>query len=217
VAKRKLFNAFDIVLWVLGTAILGLCIFAAIKAGPVPAKVVSVATGVVLFLGLGPVVYWIKAARKKADYVTKHGVRVLVGAKNSPSKEAVEMWTSQAMAHWHTKRKWGTEQDARSFTYRDSPYNPSIEDLLAAVFDATAIFHDEEKLSVLGRYVRGYSFGNDVAVGYRADLGYVETLFKHELSHVILFQAGVPLDEVVHHEIFTKTGAHLVLLRDQKD
>ncbi|MBV6343783.1 hypothetical protein, partial [Candidatus Magnetobacterium casense] len=66
-------------------------------------------------------------------------------------------------------------------------------------------FLDEEKLSVMGRFVRGYSTGvGGVAVIGRRDndAKYVWNLFKHEVSHVILNGFGMPLDEKVHHEKF---------------
>ena len=76
---------------------------------------------------------------------------------------------------------------------------------MPALAGITIFCLDVEKLSVWGRFVRGYTNGSDITIGWR-DSEYAKSLFRHELSHCILLRGGKGLDETTHHQIFAEKG-----------
>ena len=155
----------------------------------------KIITGVVgaMFLAAIPLWYLVRSRLRKFHYKTKHGLYVCLGKKNQPSQLFVEQWTNEVIDHWTTKFR---------------PGHPLTKDQVIAAFSGMSIFFvDQEKLSVMGRAVRGYSDHKDIVIGYKeGSLGYPHSLFKHELSHPVLGNNGVAWEEKLHHDTFASTG-----------
>jgi hypothetical protein len=131
--------------------------------------------------------YAMKYAAYRSDYATADKLRVRIGVRNKPTKSMVEEWTATVFAMY-------LEQKV---------IDCKMADLQQAVYDKLAVFLDKEKLSVLDRFVRGYSTSGQMVVGYQISGGYeyVASLFSHELEHHILNQIGVSWNEKVHHTL----------------
>ena len=159
-----------------------LCTWGALKAATSQAKIVCIITGSV-FLSSIPIVYAIRYSGLIPDYRTTYGIQVKQGDKNRCVKEDIDKWSSWTVNFW-------SKQEACKDAEVDS-----LQGLLV-------VCRDEEKLSVLGRYVRGYQQYNVIVVGYNGKLAYTESLYKHELSHYIVYKCGVEWNEQVHHDLF---------------
>jgi len=189
--------------WGVALAAAALCAYAAIHGvadgNPIAAKVVSIATGIV-FLAMVPLWYFIRSKLRKYDYKTRHGLYVVLGKTNTPDQSMVEMWTAEVIAHW-VGNTWTNSRGIQTLM--------SGAKVDSAVQGLTVFFRDEEKLSIWGRFVRGYSTDLDLTVGWNKNPDYVHGLFRHELSHPILNAAGEPWNEDWHHQVFqqTKLGA----------
>lgn len=178
-----------------------LCIWAIVSGKPMGTEnllVPKIIAGVVgvLFLAAIPLWYLLRSKLRRYHYKTAYGVYVLVGKVNRPLLATVEMWIKEVINHWSTV-SFNDWQGKRRFTYAE---------VCEALQGITVFYRDEEKLSVLGRFVRGYSWGKDVVVGYKKGApDYVHSLTKHELSHPILGYNGDGWNEAEHHKIFAET------------
>lgn len=170
----------------LGSA--ALCIYAALAGkvmggSPVVAKIITFAVAAVFLAGI-PLWYFVRSRVRKYDLKTRHGLYVVLGQKNKPTLASVESWTDDLFDFWRSK-------------------NVGVSATTLA--GLTVFCLDAEKLSIWGRFVRGYSTWSDITIGWR-DAEYVRSLFRHELSHHILYRAGQGWDETKHHQIFAETG-----------
>lgn len=175
--KRNLFRPLDLVTPI-GTGVIttGLCIWGALVAKEGPAILVCVITAIVFLLSI-PVVYLIRASGLKIDYYTKHNLAVHLGQKNTPSSIEVEAWTEEAF------------QNLKIVC-------PNL--LKLDLSGETCVFKDEEKLTMLDKFARGYRADGGFVVGYKSDLqlpsnrrAYVKSLFQHEVTHVFMDQLGI--------------------------
>lgn len=165
----------------LGSA--ALCLWAAIKGKAKDRKVavaISIATGVLFLAGI-PAWYIVRGQMLKPDYTTSYGLDVVQGKLN----KCEEPWVNE-----HTK--WLI--DFWSKHYDPAKVNESVKGKLLVCLD-------EEKLTVWGRFVRGYSQGKFSVIGWNGKLTYSESLLKHELSHQIVMPF-VPYSEEGHHQLF---------------
>jgi len=170
----------------LGSA--ALCIYAALAGkvmggSPVVAKIIAFAVAALFLAGI-PLWYFVRSRFRKFDLKTKHGLYVVHGQKNKPPLHDVETWTDELIFFWRSK---------------------DIGVSVPALAGITIFCLDVEKLSVWGRFVRGYTNGSDITIGWR-DSEYAKSLFRHELSHCILLRGGKGWDENTHHQIFAEKG-----------
>jgi len=174
-----MFSYFDLITPI-GTAILAsvLCIYAVTKAKDTAAKAVSLATMLVFLLTV-PAVYWIRYASLKADYKTTRGLGVIQGKLNTCQQEVVQVWEDELMTFW-------------------TPFFAKASESLK---NKKLICKDEEKLSIskFDMFFRGYSNGYTAVIGWK-DIAYAKSLFRHEVSHLILTEMNIPYDEAVHHQ-----------------
>jgi len=200
----------------LGSA--ALCAWAALAGvqlggDPLVAKIISWIVCAVFLAGI-PLWYVVRGRARKPDFVTAHGVQVVLGNKHQPTKAMVEEWTESLINHWITCQ-WNRS---------NSTVTLSINNVKRVLIGITAFFVDKEKLSAWGRFVRGYSQGKDIVIGMKArnfddpdegfeyskgfyfDMGYTKVLYRHEASHPVLGYNGEPWDEKRHHAIFKTTG-----------
>jgi len=190
----------------------GLCLWGMLAGKPmgnesvIVPQLIMAAVGLI-FLAFIPLWYYVRSRLRRFHYIT-NGVYVVQGQKNKPAEDMVSDWINWVLTHWV-----GKEIEVAGL-----PLKLTANDVMNALQGVTLFFLDEEKLSVWGRFVRGYSWGKDVVVGWRADQieqqgttdwSYVERLTRHELSHPILGFNGVGWNEKLHHKIFqaTKLGS----------
>lgn len=186
-----MFTKGDIVTFGLVLLATALCTISAVVAPDTTAKIVSASTGAV-FLGLGGVLLAWKVSAARCDFVTKWGLRVRVGVKNSPSKLQVESWC-----------EW--VRDALRVEYPLGNISTCFNGKMAA-------FVDVEKMSVMGRWVRGYAQETVAVVGLcggpdtkdPAGRACVRGLFGHEIGHIVLGRLGVEWSEAVQHPILAR-------------
>jgi hypothetical protein len=204
---KWVFSPLDLVApWGICLLAVGLCIWGLVAGTPVeggskvPMRIVLSLTAAVFAAGI-PLWYWFRAIKRKFHYVTKHGIYVVMGKVNKPSKLEVEEWTDEVVEFW-------TDLEFESGA-KKGPRKLSKEEVENALQGLTIFFHDKEALSVLGRLVRGYSWGREIAIGYRPDKPYIRSLVRHEESHPVLGENGEGWDEAYHHQTFTavKLGA----------
>jgi len=191
--------------WGVGLGAVALCIWAIVSGKPMEdgnPLVPKIIAGVVgaLFLASIPLWYFIRSRLRRYHFKTRDGIYVRVGERNKPLQAAVELWTNEVAKHWQIS----------SFASSRGQRRLTKEEITSALRGITIFYRDEEKLSVLGRFVRGYSWGKDIVVGYKVGAPkYVQSLTRHELSHPILGYNGEGWNEEQHHKIFeeTKLGA----------
>lgn len=155
-----------------------LCTVAVIKAKETPAKVVSALTGLT-FLASIPGLYAWRASLRTEDYITAYGTRVHIGGNPACTKTNVEAWS-----------KWTVDF-----------FLPRKGSALV-LKDKILICLKEEKLSALGRFIRGGTDGDTIVIGWNGTPAYTESLFKHEVGHLFATQLGQPYDEAKQHAWF---------------
>lgn len=207
----RLFTPLDIVApWLVCLGSTGLCVWAFIAGtpgeggDPISVKVVSAIVGVI-FLSVIPLWYFVRSRKTKVDFTTRHGIGCVWGKRNKPARLLVEQWTDKIIQHWSNT----------PYVKGRGKVQLNLREVMSALKDTICFFVDKEKLSVWGRFVRGYTQGPNFVIGWRADsieqqgttdTVYVRNLFDHELGHVILGFNGEGWDEKHHHEIQAKVG-----------
>lgn len=209
--RKWVFTWLDLVApWGVCLGSIGLCIWAAIAGKPVdggsatPAKVVSIATACV-FAAAIPLWYFVRSRFRKFD-LKLGAMYVTYGKKNRPPAGDMEAWTESVIQHW-ANAEWGSKKNGNGDIF---PRSLSHSQVMKALDGVQVFLHDKEKLSVWGRFVRGFTQGKDIVIGYRdGQPAYVRSLWRHELSHPVLGFNGEGWDEKRHHQIFeeTKLGA----------
>jgi hypothetical protein len=178
-----MWSLFDLV-FPIGLGIVGavLCIVAAIKTTGI-ACAICIATGVVFLFPI-LAIYIMRWFSLKCDFVTKRGLRVRKGGKCQCEMDRIQLWEDEIVAFW------------------SKFYTVNLE-------DAILVCKDLEKISIDGieRFYRGYSTGNSAVIGWReGDVAYTHSLFRHEISHVIVTRAGVFYNEAAQHALFAEKG-----------
>lgn len=173
----------------IGTGLLsfGLCAWGALSATELPGIIISWATGAV-FLASIPVWYWVRSSGLRPDCTAAYGVEIKFGKENTPNLAAINSWLHALVAFW-------------SDHYERSVIEESLRGKLV-------VFRDRERLTIFGRYVRGYAFSSVAVIGYKPSLSYRASLFRHEVSHLVLGRTEGG-DEKHHHDTFSdkKLGA----------
>ena len=181
-----MFTLLDIIFPIgIGLGVAALCIVAMVRSRVLAAKVISAIVGVVFLLSI-PTWYIMRYNYIAPDYVTSTGLRIKQGDVNKCLPTDVEKWADWVVSFWKKH-------------YPDDLIDSSIKGKLC-------ICIDKEKLSVMGRFVRGYSYSDKMVIGWNGDLKYTESLFKHELSHIILLGCGEVYDNTAQHAIFKDKG-----------
>lgn len=134
------------------------------------------------------------------DFTTKYGTRVKLSPRTKDiSKEVFEGWTDSVVGFWEENKNWGKEKSYK-------------------IIGKTAIFvYDEPYLNRAGIKVNGITFPAKYEIEIAAlpkinitdqtIFDRVESLFRHETSHVITgFVGGVPFDNEGHHKLFAEFG-----------
>jgi hypothetical protein len=201
--KKWVFSPLDLIApWFVCLLTAGLCFWGMVKALTVPGNGVgagiSGGVGLVFLLAI-PAYYWVRAdTRNPAFCIDTMGV--IWGKINKPSKEMVSAWLEELTTFWLQK----SVRPLSDQTVRVTIIQPTIDRALSGL---AVICHDTDHFSIFGRMVCGYSFGRDVAIGYKPPgMDYTASLFRHEVSHHILDAAGVVGDEERHHRIFKEVG-----------
>lgn len=183
-----LFSWFDLV-FPIGTALLAavLGVWAAMKATDLPGKLVSIATAIVFCVPI-PVLYTMRSNANAHDYVLpNYEIYVVQGEKNKCAPEDVKKWTEWVVSWWSDKYKTG--------------------DVLLSLKGKRLICVDEEKITAFQRFMRGFSWGRQIVIGYNGKPEYTESLFKHEAGHFVLYGAGKePKVEADQHKKMKEIG-----------
>lgn len=210
-ADRRLFRPIDLVFPILPSVVsMGLCVYASFLSEG-PGRWISIATGIA-FLSLGTLgYYWARYAYTHADYITEHGVYVVLGKINRPSKQEVENYTNKCIDFWTTK----------SLQKQDDPVVIEREKVLEAIKNVRCFFYDKKIVGWAYKMIRGIqtkikfagvAYNNvQIVVSYWPDVPQhgVPGIFRHEMSHVILGLNGYPAGENFgdgHHRIFSRVG-----------
>lgn len=180
-----MFSYFDLV-FPIGTATLAsfFCMWAAIKADaakdPKAARYISIATMIVFLLAV-PGVYGMRYASSRCDWISARGMRVTQGKVNRCEQNTVQKW----------------EDDLVNFWVKTLP----PDQVSMALSGKHLVCKDEEKisLSTTERFFRGYSTDSTAVIGW-IDLTYTKSLYRHEVSHLILTYCGTPYDETIQHQ-----------------
>lgn len=165
----------------------GLCLWAAVMGkakNKTIARIICIATAIV-FAGGIPAWYIVRDQTTKPDYTTLHGIGVKQGEINKCPESLINEWTEWLFAFWGKH-------------YAFEVVKKSVKGKLLVCVDA-------EKLSVLGRSVRGYSHGKFAVIGWNGKPSYTRSLFIHEMSHQIV-DSFVPYSEEGHHKLFKDKG-----------
>lgn len=174
------FTIGDYVMSLVCLVCIGLGVFGGIIAGPIPAKIASFGAASAFLAGIIILIVW-RHKSPKHDYKTKFGLMVRLGKKNRPSRTQVTAWMNELYAIWY-------------------PVYQSPLDLS----DKFVVFVDKEKISAFGKFFRGFTWGNTAVVGMKKDEStdqYTYSLFRHEVSHLILDVYGEKWDEEHHHRL----------------
>lgn len=178
--------------WLDLVAPIGICCLAAFlcylgfrKSKKIPPKLVCAITGG-FFLAFIPLWYVVRDQKIEPDYTSGYGLEVVQGVKNKCEKKQIDEWSKWLIDLW-------------SGHYDVTCVRTSLKGKLVVCVD-------EEKLSVLGRAVRGYSHGRFSVVGWNGKISYAESLFKHEVSHQIIGSCVMPFHEEEHHKLFKEKG-----------
>ena len=194
---RLIFTKMDLIApW--GICILAACLCALgiLKAPELPAKIISGIVGG-FFLSCIPIWYICRRWLRTVSYTTRHGVNVVWGSSNKPEKLMIETLTEDLITFWSSK------------TFYIGGKACTIPELKAreAMLDMWAFFLDQEKLSLIGRWARGYATGKDIVCGWNGSLSYTQSLFRHEGAHVMLnFGGYAVLSEKEQHDLFKTIG-----------
>ena len=185
-----MWNWFDLIFpWGIGLLAMVLGIWGAIKGKTMPAKVISVVTGLIFIAGV-PVTYGMRMAGTSYDYETMRGLRVRAGKINTCPKAEIQKLETDLVAFW-------------------APKYPG-KDVGSLLKGKYLICKDEEKLSIsqFEMFFRGYSTNTTAVIGWK-DSNYRNSLFRHEVTHLIFFGLGIPWDEAAHHKLMadSKLGA----------
>ena len=210
--NRQLFRPLDI-LFPIGIFVIlaaGCFLIAGFANTDVPGRIVTALTGVAA-LGFIFITYWVRYVKTKHDYKTRHGLYVVLGKKNRPTKQTVEEWTESVILHWSTCNIQKPNGDVLT-----------RKDVLEAINNLRCFFCDTFIVTTVYRIIRGipkedrflgYAFGDKFVVGYtEGDDDHECRLFRHEESHPVLRLNGFPSGGNYgdnHHNIFkqTKLGA----------
>jgi len=180
-----MFSWFDIITPI-GTAVLAtvLCVLGIIKSDKLAPKLVSLIT-MMVFIAAVPLVYAVRYKSLKVDYTTTYGLGVIQGTLNKCEESVVQQWENELINFWVA-------------------FYPNVG---TALDGKKLLCLDEEKinLSVAERFVRGYSTSTVAVIGWR-DISYARSLFRHEVSHLILGAMGVPWDEKIQHDEMISYG-----------
>jgi hypothetical protein len=201
--RTWVFSPQDIIApWLVGLGCAGICIYGFFYGVPLGKDIVGakVTMGVtaLAFLASIPLWYFMRSRLRKYHYKTQHGIYVRKGKKNNPAQVEVEFWTREVLDHWMKAEFRSVRGGTRKLTEKE---------LFDALEGVNLFYVDKEKLSVLGRWVRGYSWGKDIVVGFRPnDKNYVRSLTIHEQSHPVLGFNGEGWSEQHHHDIFKETA-----------
>lgn len=104
------------------------------------------------------------------DYVTAHGVSVILGAENAPSIEAVETWTDETLAFW-----WDADSSMIDCSIS------AVDGTRAKFVDALYLVFDDMK--AWGFAYPWYKYIEVAGLG----TPYVKSVYMHELSHIIVY------------------------------
>jgi len=197
--RRWVFSPLDLIIPIgVGLGAAALCVLGFLKAQDTAARFVCSTTGFFFLLGI-PAWYFVRSVKRKY-HLQLRGAYLVFGKLNHPGHADVEQWIDGLEEHWY-RVTWAS--GGKSKRAPDGAVSKALDGL-------TVFFLDEEKLSIMGRLVRGYAWGRDCVLGYRSkDPRYTESLFRHEVSHQILAQSGESWNEKRHHAIFqiTQLGA----------
>jgi hypothetical protein len=201
----KLFRPLDLVV-PLGSCLLaaGLCMMGVMGQYPTPAKIVCAVTGL-LFLATPVVWYIMRWVGIRYDYQTVQGIFVRRGKVNRPEKPAVEKWTDELVQFW-------------SDSEMSKVYKLNTTAILLAISNVWATFSDMDKVEVprpsgLRGFVVGYAREAEVLIclpmisggsgnAHILEEEAIHSLFKHELSHIIIGKQTGITGEEEHHRIF---------------
>lgn len=176
-----MFSFFDLV-FPIGTAAIALflCIWGILKTDKTVAKFICAITAAVFVLAI-PAVYLMRYSSSKYDWGTFRGMRVVQGKLNKCEQSTVQSWENDLVGLWGKVMPLVTVVESLNKKY--------------------LICKDEERLSLEGveRFFRGYSTDAAAVIGWR-DLAYAKSLYRHEVSHLILSYSGVPYDESIQHQ-----------------
>lgn len=179
-----MFSYFDLIFpW--GTALLActLGIWGFLKTTIKPAKIICLLFALVFTLPV-PILYATRAAYQKYDYQTPHGMKVRQGELNHCDRENVEVW-----------EKW--TRDFWLKTYPEFCINEANRQAFLICKDT------QTTESKPGRFVKGYAWEHTAVITYKpGNPAYTESLFKHEFSHLILFECLGSVDGDLHHRLF---------------
>ncbi len=145
-------------------------------------------------VGVGILIWKIKK-KDKFDYITKHGIKLNLSPQSYfLTKEVAEEWTESLIYFWNDKEGWDKKT------------------IIKAVSDVKISLYDKLYLNRYGIKVNGVTFGNDIEIATMPKPGTykiydkVKSLFRHEMSHVIVSYMGIPIDQEIQHKLFDKDG-----------
>lgn len=153
---------------------------------------------VAVVLTIGVTLFVVRARSRRYDYMVGN-LRVRIGKRNNPPKDTVQKWLTSVTEFWGT-----TGYDVTKHHIAELERDDCVSGLVA--------FVDQYKI-VLDKWdmiVRAATDFDIIIVGihsietFESDPEYVASLFRHEVSHLILNHCGVPGS--THHKLFKELG-----------
>lgn len=186
IEERKLFRPLDLLLPIGSCAIsIALCVWGAIVSDSWLPRSICIMTAIVFAFGV-VAWYWVRFDASRYDFITVHGLRVRLGKQNRPAQVEIEQWTETTLVFW-------------------GQHLLSAEVLKRArqmLRNRMVVFCDQPTITSFGRLVYGYATFDTAVVGNVS----VRQLFRHELSHWILFEYTGIWSEDEHHRIMKDKG-----------
>lgn len=215
---RNLFLTLDLLVVFLPALIaVVLCIWGAIASATTSGMVACIVTAVSVPL-LVALFYYCRYAYTKHDYVTRHGLYIICGNRNKPTKAEIERLTLETFTLWI---KYISENHGKF-------PNADLGILHLSLHGKRCLFSDKSVVTKRWLYLRGIKtevliagmcVDNEIIIGsgYKKKDGSTKTpnqIFIHEISHPILEKQGIhpyvnprlPDGGEAHHILFREAG-----------
>ena len=176
----------------------GLATWVTVRGGAAVGALVSMWALFAVVIAGGAWLYTMRWRGRRCDYELGR-VHVRLGVKNRPSRDDIWRWLVSVIAFWETDGYPATGHKLGTL-------------VPGHCVQGLVVFDDRYKIE-LSRWdmiVHGWSKDGVAVIGIHPgmtaaeDGAYVASLFRHEVSHLILSACGIPGE--LHHGLFKKYG-----------